>query len=422
MSIRAMAAPAIFILALRGTAFAGELAPPKLSFGGQIRARAETTNTQGYATPGLRRGQDQTLLRTRLHLGVDAEEQKLKGFVQLQDSRVWGMEASVAANSANVDLHQGYLDALELFGRPVDLRAGRMELAYGDQRLVSPLDWSNVGRAWDGMRLKWRGGKQWVDAFATNVKEVSHARADSNFWGLYGSCAAVPKYEFDAYLLGRDNADGSYTNERGSKGNLSDRTLGARVKGAAVGFDFTGELARQFGRKAGQPVRAWALAATGGYNFARALKPRTAVEYDFASGDADPGDNRVQTFDPLFPFGHPYQGQQDIFSWKNGHDYKGSVSVDARPGWRLAADYHYFQLARSFDAWYDAATAQLARDATGAAGTNIGSELDLHVKGKFRERIDLWFGYSHFFAGSFVRTTTGRGDRDWAFFSAAWNF
>ena len=314
------------------------------------------------------------------------------------------------------------MDVVDLFDAPVDLRVGRMELSYGDQRLISPLDWNNVGRAWDGARIKWRGEKHWLDAFAANIKEVSHLRADSHFWGLYGSCSAVAKHEFDAYLLGRDNSDGSYTNEHGAKGNLSDRTLGARAKGVYSGFDYTGEVARQFGRKAGQTVRAWATAVTGGYTFDHPLKPRLGLEYDFASGDSNPNDNQVQTFDPLFPFGHFYQGYQDVFSWKNGHDYKGSVSVDPKPGWRLQADYHYFQLARSFDAWYDASSAVIARDVTGAAGKNVGSEIDLHVKGKFRELIALWFGYSRFFAGSFVRTTTGRGDRDWAFFQAALNF
>ena len=66
---------------------------PKLTFGGQLRTRAESTDIQSYSTPGLRRGQDQFLLRSRLHLGVDAQEQKLKGFIQIQDSRTAGQEA-----------------------------------------------------------------------------------------------------------------------------------------------------------------------------------------------------------------------------------------------------------------------------------------------------------------------------------------
>ena len=396
--------------------------PPKLTFSGQVRARAETTNVEAYSTPLKRRGYDLTTLRTRLGLAVETN-QKVNGFIQLQDSRNWGSETTVATNMNLVDLHQGYVDVLDLFAQPLDLRVGRQELQYGDQRLVSPLDWNNVGRAWDGARLRWRGSNYTVDLFETVVKDVNIAKRNGNFWGLYASCKAVPKHEFDAFVFGRDQRDGTFTNEHGTLGHLSDRTLGARVKGTPDRFDYTAEADWQFGRKAGQRVRAWALAATGGYTFDHSLKPRVGVEYDFASGDSNPSDNKVQTFDPLYPFGHSYQGYQDIFSWKNGHDFKGSVSVDPKPDWRVQADYHHFRLHHAFDAWYDATGAAIvARSATGAPGKDIGNELDLHVKGKFREVITLWFGYSRFFAGSYVKATTTRGDRDWGFFQAAFNF
>ncbi len=408
-------------LAVLLAAAAGAVEPPKLSFDGQIRARAESASIESYATPGKRRGADSTLLRTRLGLLVDSP-QDIKGYIQLQDSRLWGSEATVAADSKNVDLHQGYVDVLNLFAQPLDLRVGRMELQYGDQRLISPLDWSNTGRAWDGARLRWRQAAYAVDVFETVIKDSSLAKRNGNFWGLYGTYKAVPKHEFDLYILGRDQGDDSFTNEHGKKGNLSDRTVGARVKGAPGRFDYTGEADWQFGRKAGQRVRAWALAATGGYTFDQALKPRLGVEYDFASGDADPSDNKLQTFDPLFPFGHSYQGYQDIFSWKNGHAFKASASVDPKAGWRLQADLHHFQLHHKADSWFDATGTQITRSAAGTAGKDVGNELDLHVKGKFREVISLWFGYSRFFAGSFVRATTGRGDRDWSFLQAAFNF
>ncbi|MBI2790128.1 MAG: alginate export family protein [Elusimicrobia bacterium] len=404
------------------SAASAAIEPPKLVFSGQVRARAETTNVEAYSTPLKRRGYDLTTLRTRLGLAVETN-QKVNGFIQLQDSRNWGSEASVTANTANLDLHQGYADVLDLFAQPLDLRVGRMELQYGDQRLVSPLDWSNVGRAWDGARLRLRGSSYTVDLFETVVKEANTAKRNGHFWGVYASCKAVPKHEFDAFLFGRDQRDGTFTNEHGTLGNLSDRTVGARVKGTPDRFDYTAEAAWQFGRKAGQRVRAWATALTGGYTFEHSLKPRVGVEYDFASGDSNPSDNKVQTFDPLYPFGHAYQGYQDIFSWKNGHDFKGSVSVDPKADWRVQADYHYFRLQHAFDAWYDATGAAIvARSTTGGPGKDIGQELDLHVKGKFREVISVWFGYSRFFAGSYVKATTTRGDRDWGFFQAAFNF
>lgn len=403
------------------TGLAGAEEPSRLSFSGQIRARAETTNVESFATAARKRGSDQSLLRVRLAAEADAGRD-LKAYLQVQDSRVFGSEASVSANTANLDLHQGYLDVLKLGGLPLDLRAGRMELSYGDQRLVSPLDWNNTGRAWDGVRLRYRPESLTLDAFLTNVKQTADTRRNQHFWGLYAASKPFAKHEADVYLLGRDFGDGAQTSELGKAGNLSDRTLGARLKGAPGAWDYTGEAAWQFGRKAGQNARAWALAATGGYTFDGRLKPRVGAEYDYASGDADPRDNRVRTFDPLFSLGHAYQGYQDIFSWKNGHDFKGSASIDPAAGWKIQGDYHHFMLEHSFDAWYDATGAVIARDTTGASGRCVGDELDLHVRGKFREVIGLWFGYSRFFAGRFVKNAANGKDRDWAFFQATLNF
>lgn len=395
--------------------------PAKLSFSGQIRTRGEATNVESFTTAAKKRGVDQALLRVRLALDADAGRD-VKGYLQIQDSRGFGSEATVSTNTANLDLHQAYFDVQNLAGVPLDLRAGRMELSYGDQRVVSPLDWNNVGRAWDGLRLRYRLERATLDAFLTNVKQAGDTRRNQHFWGFYAASKPLPNHEADLYLLGRDYGDGTQTAELGSKGNLSDRTLGARFKGTPEAWDYTGEAAWQFGRKAGQSVRAWALAATGGYTFQANLKPRVGVEYDYASGDADSRDNKVRTFDPLYPLGHAYQGYQDVFSWKNGHDLKASASIDPAAGWKVQGDYHKFLLDHSFDAWYDATGAVIARDTTGGSGRSIGDEIDLHVRGKIRDSIGLWFGYSRFFAGHFVRNAANGKDRDWAFFQATLNF
>ena len=395
--------------------------PIKLKWGGQVRARQESTNVQSYAAPSTLRGMDQSLLRIRLWAEADTGKD-IKGYLQIQDSRVFGSEANTTANTANVDLHQGYLDILNLFGQSLDLRAGRMELLYGDQRLVGSLDWSNIGRAFDGGRLRYRFEKASVDGFATNVKQTADVRRNQTFWGLYGSAKVIPNHETDLYIFGRDFGDGAQVAEQGNKGNLSDRTTGARIKGASGAWDYSGEGDWQFGRKAGQRVRAWAVATTGGYTFQNDYKPRVGVEYDYASGDARTNDNQVQTFDPLFPTGHLFQGYQDIFDWRNGHDIEGTVSAVPAKGWKVEADYHKFLLDHSFDAWYDATGAVISRDATGGSGRNVGDELDLQARTKFRDTLGLLFGYSRFFAGRFVKRTAGTRDRDWAFFQATLDF
>src|SRR6185436_17662187 len=44
-------------------------------------------------------------------------------------------------------------------GDSLTARVGRQELLYGNQRLISPLDWANTRRTFDGARLLYKGDK-----------------------------------------------------------------------------------------------------------------------------------------------------------------------------------------------------------------------------------------------------------------------
>ncbi|MBI4376952.1 MAG: alginate export family protein [Elusimicrobia bacterium] len=417
----ALAGLAVSGLAAQETPVEPLLAGTKLRFGGQLRARGESNNIQSYAASGLRRGQDLGLLRTRVNVEA-LPAAGVRVFAQLQDSRTAGSEASVASNEKNLDLRQGYLDLPELWEWPVLLRVGRQELSYGDGRMISPLDWSNIGRAWDGVRLS-GGPAQWrADLFVTKIKEVAGFKRDAWFSGLYGSCEAVPEHEFDAYMLFRDQGDGTLTAESGRKGNLAERTAGSRIRGKIGGADYSAEAAWQFGRIAGDQIRSYAGAATAGYTFETAWKPRVGIELDHGSGDKDPNDARRGAFEPLFPFAHIYQGQQDIFSWKNGEDWVFTTRAEPGGGWQLQADYHWFRLAHGRDGWYDALGGLIRRDATGASGRKVGHEIDLTARVMLRKAVKLWFGVSRFWNSSYVKGTGGGGDRNWGFFQATVDF
>jgi hypothetical protein len=60
------------------------------------------------------------------------------------------------------------------------------------------------------------------------------------------------------------------------------------------------------------------------------------------------------------------------------------------------------------DALYNAAGTAIRRDATGAAGNNVGDEFDIVTNVHVARYSDLLFGYSKLFGGSFLeRTATG---------------
>jgi hypothetical protein len=84
-------------------------------------------------------------------------------YFQGQDSREIGSDrpnvpGQLGAEGDNpFDLRQAYLELGDSKTSSLSLKVGRQVLLYGDQRLVGPLDWSNISRTFDAVKLRWSG-------------------------------------------------------------------------------------------------------------------------------------------------------------------------------------------------------------------------------------------------------------------------
>ncbi len=395
-----------------------------LVIGGQIRLRGEFRDVADYKAPG---DDYSTTVYQRVRIHLDAGvSKKLRAFVQFQDGRVWG-DDPVGGDTSDFDMKQGFLEIREIGDLPLAVKAGRMELpTLGDGRLVSPLDWSNTGRSWDGIHATFSPEGWSVQLWGVNLAEGSvfgsRSKNDYSMAGIYASCRKLEKHEFDVYVFGRALADDDFGSEvGGSLGPRKDGTFGFRAKGKTGPVDYSGEIAFQYGDQADDDVRAWAAAFTAGFTFEHDWKPRVGVEVAFASGDDDPTDGDVGTFDPIFPFAHSYHGHADLIGWRNLHAILLSVRVRPMKDWTLHLDGHAFRLAEDRDAWYSAAGTAIRRDTTGSADPWVGYEIDLYAKWKCWERLEFWAGYSHFFAGGFVKDTGEDHDQDWVFLQVLLN-
>ena len=131
----------------------------------------------------------------------------------------------------NIDVNEGdFLNAFVDLNLADDftVRAGRQQLLYGNQRLVSPLDWANTMRTFEGIKLMWKPGDWTVDAFYTHLVpplpyELDQADYDQPFYGAWATYKGFSDATVDLYHLGYDNQN------PGS--NFSLQTTGARVNG-----------------------------------------------------------------------------------------------------------------------------------------------------------------------------------------------
>ena len=398
----------------------------------------------------------------------------LKIYAQTQDSREIDSDRPDfpgqlgAEGDDSFDLRQGYLEFGNAKEFPLTLKIGRQILAYGDERLVGAGEWTNLGRTFDAAKLRWEAKTWWLDAFASTV--VVPTRGEYNqsdfvngtethrgqvFSGLYFSTTALPVQTTELYAVHLHEETGPKY-QPAAIGDTNFVTLGLRVKskpgafyhapapapdGKSVadgktppppppaprplGFDYDGEFAFQTGDVRGLDLTAAAVHAGLGYTFDVPWTPRLGVEYNFATGDSHPGDTDIETFQNLFPTNHKFYGYMDVFSWQNMHN--PAISVKAAPCKKvsLQVDYHAFWLMTNEDVWYRANGTTAVRPLSAAARNAdkfAGSELDFTVTWKPCKQLALQAGYSHFFAGSYLKDTGANDDADFGYVQATIEF
>jgi hypothetical protein len=364
------------------------------------------------------RDNDYHLERTRV-FGDLWYQDKFRMYVEFIHAGSHGAELPDALIDVNqADLLNAFFDVkvANIGDYPAYLRVGRQEMLLGSQRLISPLDWGNTRRTFQGVRLFRQGEKFDIDAFwlqpvVPNATQFDSVDNNRNFAGLWTTYRPKKGTFVDAYYLFLDD-----TNNRTALGlNRSPfnvHTLGARYAGDKDNrflWDVEGML--QLGEQGDQSIMAGAVAIGGGYHAKKLpMNPTFWVYYDYATGDNDPGvGGHYNTFNQLFAFGHYYMGWADLVGRQNIQDLNFHLYLYPTNWITVWTQFHHFELAQSRDALYNAAGVPIRRDATGLSGVDVGNELDFVLNFHLGNHSDVLVGYSHLFAGDFLNAT-GPGD------------
>ena len=159
--------------------------------------------------------------------------------------------------------------------------------------------------------------------------------------------------------------------------------------------------------------------------FQASWMPRFGLAYNFGSGDDDPNDRKVKTFQNLFPTNHKFYGQLDAFSWQNMHDLDVNFRVQPVKALTAKAEFHAFWLASTDDVWYRANGVSAVRPLTPQArnaDSYAGSEVDLTVTWNLNSHLQFEGGYSHFFAGQYLDDTGPGDDADFVYLQTKLSF
>ncbi len=390
-----------------------------LDVGGQYRARLH--NERHIRSFGLTGRNDDFLLhRTRLYANLEAGE-RVRVFAEYIDAE------SNYENFPPRNIEVNRSDLLNLFGDgkllkgdcgDLWVRVGRQELLYGQQqRLVSPLDWANTRRTFEGVKAFWKGADWDLDAFWTRPVIVNPTHFDSpdqhqEFSGAYATYKGIENRTTALYALRYLDTDGPTPFEF--------NTFGGSLAGTEGAWLWDLEGAWQTGNYGASNHSAGFVTVGGGRKFDdHCWKPVLWAYYDWASGSNQIGNG----FHHLFPLGHKYFGFMDLYGRRNIEDANFQLTFKPHEKLTVLAWHHVFFLENGGDVPYNI---NLSPFVTTAGGNKyLGQELDLLCTWQFHPRQDLVFGYSHFWHGSYYDTNPAvpfRGDADFFYTQYSINF
>jgi hypothetical protein len=345
---------------------------------------------------------------------------QLRLFAQLQSSLENGREGGPRPTDKDeLDLHQGFLDLkFDLGGDgSFTLRSGRQELFYGSQRIISVREGPNVRRSFDGFRTMFHTRDIKVDAFATRPAETNRYVFDDGtesgrwLWGAYSvlPLPRIPKGNIDLYYVGYYNREAHF--DQGTARETR-HSVGTRLWRTAKPFDYNFEFIYQWGSFGRGDIRAWTAASDTGCTFDYLpLGPRLGLKADITSGDNNPNNPDLQTFNPLFPKG-AYFSENGLIGPSNHMDLNPTADLYFTDGLILSVNWDFFWRESTDDGIYNNAVA-LVRSGKNSTARYVGSQPQAQLKWDIDRHITFIAIYAHFFAGGFLQDTGSSQDVDY---------
>lgn len=390
-----------------------------LTLGGEIRERYERyTNDDFGRVPQDANGY--FLQRYMLHANMQMGN-RVRVFTEVKSGIEVNRRGGPRSTDEDyLDLHQGFVD-VKLGGDPqrtLLLRVGRQEITFGSspQRLVSVREDPNVRRTFDGVRASFRSGGQSFGVLLTKPVETNQRFFDDGpepqrtFWGAgYGvrSVAFGPPLDVDVFYLGLDNKQARFDQgiareTRHTVGlRLANTREGERKRGAQK-LDFDYEFAYQFGSFGTGSISAYTVTTDTGYTFRnRRTNPRIGVRADIASGDRDPTDANLQTFNALFPTGE-FFGKAGLIGPYNFIDVHPTLELEVTKQVSFSAESAFIWRQSLSDGIY-ATAGNLLRTGQRSHARFVGNLLSFSGEWQASRHITFTGVYARFFAGQFLR-------------------
>lgn len=349
---------------------------------------------------------DSTLMRARIDFKFSPSPE-IDVFFQPQFSKVMGeptattttttagttngtSNTSGATMDTGMIMHQAYFDYHP--NSWIKFQAGRLLLSYGDELVIGALEWNNIGRAFDAVKVKATYAFGWSEVFTSklvdNSVNSSATNGDKDLHGMYSSFSPFAWMKaLDIYYFYQD--DYTLINTTG-KTDL--KVFGLRTASPVGNFDYRLEHTQENGTAVAKESEAYQTDVEIGYKFNEtSWKPRISVE-SFASGSS---------YNQMYPTVHKFLGYADVFGRRNISGFAVHTSAEFGPV-SIMVDYHSFTRTDSSVSVFKLNGTTALGTAGGSTSNDLGSEVDLTVKWKANQNLIVLAGASSFESGKYL--------------------
>ena len=386
-----------------------------LTIGGETRQHFEFISNNNWGK-GVQDDNGYYLQRYLVHGDLHTGE-RIRFFVQFMSGMETGRNGGPrSVDKENLDLNQGFfdIDFWKNSGQRLTFRAGRQELIFGSRRFINYRERPNMRLSHDAIMGIYHKDNWDVRVFGArpvilNPDGFDNKSKESNsFWGLYGVRENFPLFlNLDLYYLGWRNLNAIY--DQGEAEEIR-HTLGTRIWGKRKNFDYNFELLYQFGEFGQGDIHAYALASDTGYTWSLGglRKIRFSLRADIYSGDNDPNDSDLNSFNPFFPKGK-HISQLAASGLINQRDLHPRINLTLDEYWSLTTSALFIWRDSLDDGIYSIGSGVLRSGSTSRA-RYVGTQPELEVKYRFSRHLDLKGIFNYFRAGKFLKKTSNGSD------------
>lgn len=365
---------------------------PRLEYrDGYKQLRSETTDAAYFATQ-------------RSRLNVDYEQTKFKFHTSIQDLRVWGQYGQTST-SGSLNVFEAFVETG--ISEHFSIKIGRQKVELDNGRIFSAANWSQAGRAHDGINFIYDNNKIHSE-FITAFNQTSERIFDTNFapttftnykmLNVHYLKAKLNKH----FTLTTINAADGYESKTSPKTIYTRGTSGGRIDFEKGNLYLTLSGYYQYGQlQTGNKVSA--------YYFQPEIQLKTGkltsrLGAEIMSGDnADKPSEVSKSFVPLYGVAWKFMGNMDYFTSfptdvKNGgliNPYAHLI-YDVNKKLSLRSDFHLFYLEN-----------KVKDNLNNTINPYLGFENDLSIHYKYNHFTMIDFGFSYMAAEKSMETLKG---------------